>query len=110
MVRHNLDITRVRGHHFYTAKDCPQPMLENDLEIWWEFIGLVEAEYELLTKYEGYTVSIESSNTDVINNKGRVVSQPKETTCVTYTITFTKGSETQSITLASMVKGMYVDR
>ena len=34
MIRYNLDITRVRGHHFFSGKDCPQPMLENDLEIW----------------------------------------------------------------------------
>ena len=110
MVRQNLDITRVRGHHFYTAKDCPQPMLENDLEIWYEFLELVEAEYELLTKYAGYEVSIVSNNPDIVDNNGRVIKQPSETTCVTYTITFTKGTETKSITLASMVKGMYVDR
>ena len=110
MVRQNLDITRVRGHHFFSGKNCPQPMLENDQEIWYEFLELVEAEYELLTKYAGYEVSIVSNNPDIVNNEGRVVKQPAETTCVTYTITFTKGSETKSITLASMVKGMYVDR
>ena len=110
MVRQNLDITRVRGHHFFTAKDCPQPMLENDQEIWYEFLELVEAEYELLTKYAGYEVSITSNNPDIVNKYGRVIKQPKENTCVTYTITFTKGSETKSIKLASMVKGIYVDR
>ena len=110
MLRHNLDITRVRGHHFYTAKDCPQPMLENDLEIWYEFLELVEIEYELLTKYAGYEVSITSDNTDIVNRYGRITKQPNETTCVTYTITFTKDGESKSITLASMVKGLYVDR
>ncbi len=110
MLRQNLDITRVRGHHFFTAKDCPQPMLANDLEIWDEFIELVETEYELLSKYEGYEVSIVSNNTNIVNKYGRVTKQPNETTCVTYTITFTKGSETKSITLASMVQGIYVDR
>ena len=110
MVRQNLDITRVRGHHFYTAKDCPQPMLENDLEIWWEFLELVEAEYELLTKYAGYEVSITSNNPDIVNKNGRVVNQPEQSTCVTYTITFTKDGESKSITLASMVQGIYVDR
>ena len=110
MVRQNLDITRVRGHHFFTAKNCPQPMLENDLEIWYEFIQLVEAEYELLTKYQGYEVSITSNNPDIVNKYGRVVKQPSESTCVTYTITFTKDGQSQSITLASMVKGLYVDR
>ena len=110
MVRQKLDITRVRGHHFFSGKDCPQPMLENDLEIWYEFLGLVEAEYELLTKYEGYKVTIESSHPEIVNKNGRVVKQPANTTCVTYTITFTKGSDVQTITLPSMVKGMYVDR
>ena len=110
MVRQNLDITRVRGHHFFTAKNCPQPMLENDQEIWYEFLELVEAEYNLLTKYAGYEVSIVSNNPDIVNNKGRVIKQPNETTCVTYTITFTKGTESKSITLPSMVQGIYVDR
>ena len=110
MVRQNLDITRVRGHHFFTAKDCPQPMLENDLEIWYEFLELVEAEYELLTKYAGYEVSITSNNPDIVNKYGRVVNQPEQSTCVTYTITFTKDGESKSITLASMVQGIYVDR
>ncbi len=110
MVRQNLDITRVRGHHFFSGKNCPQPMLENDLEIWHEFVALVEAEYELLTQYEGYSVSIKSNNPDIVDDCGRIINQPSETTCVTYTITFTKGNDTQSITLASMVKGLYVGR
>ena len=45
MVENDLDITRVVGHHFFSAKDCPQPMLENDLEIWYVFRGMVELEY-----------------------------------------------------------------
>ena len=110
MLRNNLDITRVRGHHFFAAKNCPQPMLENDLEIWWEFIELVEAEYELLTVYEGYEVTMVSNNPDIVDNCGRVIKQPAETTCVTYTITFTKDGNSQSITLASMVDGLYVGR
>ena len=85
-------------------------MLENDLEIWYEFLELVEAEYELLTKYSGYQVSITSNNPDIVNKNGRVVNQPEQSTCVTYTITFTKDGESKSITLASMVQGIYVDR
>ena len=55
-------------------------------------------------------VSITSNNTDIVNKYGRVVKQPTETTCVTYTITFTKDGQSQSMTLSSMVKGRYVDR
>ena len=110
MERNKLDITRVRGHHFYSAKNCPQPMLENDMEIWWEFLELVEAEYELLTKYKGYTVSIKSNNPDIVDDNGRIIKQPNQTTCVTYTMTLSNGTDTQSITLASIIKGMYVGR
>ena len=110
MKENNLDITRVRGHHFFTAKDCPQPMLENDLEIWWEFLELVEAEYELLTKYQGYEIKFESHNPDILDNNGRIIKQPDATTTVSYTITITKDGKTESITLSSIVQGKYVDR
>ena len=110
MYDQELDITRVRGHHFFTAKDCPQPMLENDLEIWWEFLELVEAEHEVYTDYRDAQISFESHNSDIVNSNGRVVKQPNETTCATYTITITKDGKTETITLGSMVKGLYVDR
>jgi N-acetylmuramoyl-L-alanine amidase CwlA len=110
MDANDLDITRVRGHHFYTAKDCPQPMLANDQEIWYEFLELVEAEYELLTKYSDYEITFESHNPEILDNNGRIIKQPSETTCVTYTLTFTKDGNSQSITLGSMVQGLYVGR
>ncbi len=110
MNQYKLDITRVRGHHFFTAKDCPQPMLENDLEIWKEFLALVETEYTYLTKFSDYKVEFKSNNPDIIDNNGRVIKQPEKTTCVTYTITVTKGGNSESITLSSIVPGMYINR
>ena len=110
LVETGLDITKVRGHHFFSGKDCPQPMLENDQEIWYEFLALVEAEYEKLTKYSGYEISFTSHNTAILDNNGRIIKQPDETTCVSYTVTITKDGVSKSITLSSMVKGLYVDR
>ena len=104
MVETGLDITRVVGHHFYSAKDCPQPLLENNLELWWEFIALVEAEYELLTTYKDYEYSFEiEEGCTFVSEYGRVVEQPEFNQVVTYTVTV--GGE--SITLASMVEGIY---
>ena len=103
----NLDITRVRGHHFYTAKDCPQPMLENDQEIWWKFLALVEAEYELLTKFSDYNISFESHNPSIVNSRGRVIAKPLHTTSVGYTITIEKDGVSESITLYTLVEGTY---
>ncbi|MBQ6816830.1 MAG: hypothetical protein IJO27_00190, partial [Bacilli bacterium] len=86
------------------------PMLANDCEIWNEFKALILAEYELITKYADYEITFESHNPDIIDNNGRVIAQPSETTCVSYTITLTKDGVSESVTLSSMVKGLYVDR
>lgn len=102
MLDWDLDITRVKGHHFYSAKDCPQPLLENDLEIWWVFIDMVEHEYELLTTYKDATVTF-TSNSDIVDNHGRITQQPLFSQIVTYTVTLNG----QSITLATAVEGMY---
>lgn len=107
MEQNNLDISRVQGHHFFDGKDCPQPLLENDLEIWREFIDLVEAEYELITVYKDYEISFESHNPDIIDNNGRFITTPDYPTCITYTVTITNGETTQSITLSSMIPGLY---
>ena len=107
MVDNKLDITRVRGHHFYTAKDCPQPMLENDMEIWWEFLALVEAEYELRTKFNGYTLTAVSNNPDYLRDNGRVRLQPDQDTCLSYTVTISNGEKAETITLGTMLSGKY---
>ncbi len=106
MNRYNLDITRVKGHHFYSAKNCPQPMLENELEIWWEFIELVEAEYAKLTKCSGYTFSF-STTSPYLNNKGRVIKQDNTSQLLTYTVTISGNGKTETIELGSIIEGNY---
>ena len=106
MVRHNLDITKVKGHHFFSAKDCPQPMLENDLEIWWEFIDLVKAEYEKITTCKGYEFTFECDD-ELVNDKGRVVEQDLTSKVVTYKVTITKDGQSQTIELATIIEGSY---
>ena len=101
-----LDITRVRGHHFFSAKDCPQPMLENDMEIWWEFIDMVKAEYAKIQLGEGYTFAFECDS-DLVNDKGRVTGQDLTSQVVTYKVTVTKDGKTQTVELASIISGSY---
>lgn len=72
MVENNLDINRVVGHHFFTAKHCPAQLLENNLELWNKFIELVEAEYLFMTKYKNYDLSIKSLNENVIPHNGKL--------------------------------------
>ena len=108
MIKFDLDITRVVGHHFYSAKDCPQPMLENDLELWWYFIELVKAEYEVLTTLADYDISFEVLNGSTVRSNGRV-RQPKFAECIQYKVTLTNKttSATEEIVLASVVNGVF---
>ena len=63
---------------------------------------MVEQEYELLTTFKDATVSF-TSNSETVDNHGRVVEQPLFSEVVTYTVTMNG----QSITLATAVQGMY---
>ena len=109
LVKHNLDTTRVTGHHAYSGKDCPQTLLANNGELWPKFMELVEAEYAKLNTLSGYTISFESHNPDVLDNHGRIITNPRYTTTVSYTVTVknnTTGVE-ESATYSSIVKGIY---
>ena len=67
-----LDINRVVGHHFFTAKHCPAQLLENNLELWNKFMELVEAEYLFMTKYNDYQFTIKSLNENELNKNGKL--------------------------------------
>ena len=107
MQENDLDINRVVGHHFYTAKDCPQPMLDNDMEIWYEFRDLIEAEYEKLTEYNDYKFELSTNSSSYLSMYGYAkYNRRKEITnvCVDYTVTVTNpDGTTENITLYSMV-------
>ena len=106
MVKYDLPIQRVVGHHFYSAKNCPQPHLENNLEIWWEFIELVKAEHERITTFEGYKFDFEVVN-GPSNNMGRVT-DGNEFNLITYKVTITApNGNKEELTLSSIIKGQF---
>lgn len=104
LLKYDLPIQRLVGHHFFSGKWCPQPMLENDLEIWYEFVGMVEQEMEYFKNYSNYELSF-SSNSKYVNNLGRVTSLPAYDECITYTVTYKTGSTTKTVTLSSIIPG-----
>lgn len=103
MEENNLGIERVQGHHFFDGKDCPQPMLENDLEVWWEFIDLIEAEYERRTKFKDYQFTLVAENSTYVHKNGYVKKWGKTAQSVGYTVTITNGDTTEEITLYSFI-------
>ena len=104
LIKYNLPLNRLVGHHFYSGKWCPQPMLENDLEIWYEFVELTRQQMEYYNNYSQYDLSFDSSS-EYLKDNGRVKKLPNYTECVTYTVTYKDGSSTKSVTLSSILPG-----
>lgn len=107
MEENNLAINRVVGHNFFSGKNCPQPMLEKEGEIWYQFIECVESEYEIRTKFKDAKITSKSNDTSILKDNGRIAKQPKYTTAVSYTVTIEVGGKTESITLSSIIPGVY---
>ena len=108
IVDNDLDLSRVKGHHFFDGKDCPQPLLENNCEIWKEFLELVEAERELITTFKDAKFSMElAEEYDFVSEYGRITEQPEYTQIVEYTVTVEVNGSTETITLATAVNGIY---
>ena len=105
LIKYNLPLNRLVGHHFFSGKWCPQPMLENDLEIWKEFVELTRQQMDLYQNYSQYKLSFESSS-QYLKDNGRVSELPDYSECVTYTITYSDGTTTKTITLSSILPGV----
>ena len=104
LIKYNLPLNRLVGHHFFSGKDCPQPMLLNNNEIWYEFMDLTRQQMDLYQNYGSYTLTA-SSKSEYVSNNGRVKELPSYPECVTYTVTYTTGSTTKTITLSSILPG-----
>ena len=104
LIKYQLPLNRLVGHHFFSGKWCPQPMLEYDLEIWKEFVELTRQQMELYQNYSDCKLSFASSS-PYLKDNGRVSSLPNYPECATYTVTYTVGNETKTITLSSILPG-----
>ena len=103
LIKYDLTPERVAFHNNFSNKPCPKTMMGANLVN--QFLKMVYVEYEVAKNYSDYTITFTSNNPDIIDNTGRVVNHPKYTTNVSYTVTVTKGSESASMTLHSLVIG-----
>lgn len=104
MIDHQLDIHRVVQHNTFSGKNCPQSLIMSDY-YWDTFIEMVKVEHEIQNNYADATISMISHNPSILDNTGRIISQPQTSTVVSYTITVQIGREQQSITLYSIIPG-----
>ena len=84
MVNNNLTIDRVVQHHYFSGKDCPETMRHAGL--WDYYKTLILAEYQmLLYKNMGFKFEF-TSQSEYINNKGRIIKPVEKETIITYNI------------------------
>ncbi len=101
MIKHDLDISRVVQHHYFSGKDCPSTMRNNGL--WDNFITMVQAEYNIQSQYSDYTITMVSNNPELVDNTGRVISTVTTDTTVTYTVTVSRAGISKSQTFTSVI-------
>ena len=104
LLRFELPIQRLVGHHFFTGKWCPQPLIERDLEIWNEFREMVIQEMAYYKDYSNCELSF-TSNSEYIKSNGRISSLPAYSECVTYTVEYTVNGVTKEVTFSSILPG-----
>lgn len=69
LIDNNLDVTRVKPHHFFSGKDCPMTLRRNNL--YGYFMDCVYAEYEILTKYSDVEITLKPLSTG-LNEEGLI--------------------------------------
>ena len=97
----NLDISRVKPHHFFSGKDCPMTMRHAGL--WKNFLELVKYEYEILMLIDNTKIEFICDN-DLIDNTGRLIKLPITDEVIKYSIKVTNEEGTKIIDLETMIK------
>lgn len=107
----NLDLTRVVGHNMFSGKDCPQTLLANNGELWVKFMECLEAEYKKLTEMDNYEFTFTTDNPELVDEHGRILSIPKYSTTVTYTVTVKNKTtnEVKTEKFATIIHGSYTE-
>lgn len=94
----NLDLSKVKQHHFFSGKDCPMTLRHANL--WDNFMKMVKYEYEILLLSENIEISFKCDS-EYVDETGRIVSLPSEKTLIKYFVKVkdTKTSEEYNIEL-----------
>ena len=86
--KNNLTIYDVKPHHFFSGKDCPQTIFHSDM--YDHLMNLIKVELKVLEFInEGFKIKFESKS-DIVNDKGRVLSWPSKDVKAKYVITVEK--------------------
>ena len=103
LIRYDLDTSRVKMHNTFSGKYCPECLIASGY--WPGFMKMVQVRYDIMKNYPDAKITMESNNSDIVDDTGRVINPPRTTTQVSYDITVTIGSTSKTITLYSIIPG-----
>ena len=100
----NLTPDRVKPHHFFSGKDCPETMRHANL--WENFLVMVKYEYEILKLSKDITIEFDSRS-KLVDKTGRVVTLPADEADIEYKVTITDNEtkEQEVLNLTTHVRG-----
>ena len=90
-IENNLSVDRVKGHHYFSGKPCPNSILTT--ELWCDFLTYVSLEKFVKENFSGYTFKW-SALTGNIDSEGFISLSVKKGDEVKYKVEVKKGTAT----------------
>ncbi|MDL2292068.1 Ig-like domain-containing protein [Acholeplasma sp. OttesenSCG-928-E16] len=103
LVRNNLPLNHAKYHNDFSGKNCPAAMRDAKMIPYFEI--LKEVEYNIRSKYPDAVITLTSNNTDYLANSGRIIKLPEKAMTVTYTVSVTNNSQTETRDFAIYLPG-----
>ena len=102
-VENDLPVTRVKGHHFFSGKGCPNQMM--NANYWEEFKNLVALEKFALEHFSDYTFTWTSLSSSV-DSTGKIAMSAKAGDEIKYSVVVKNGSKAvvKSATYSTILK------
>lgn len=101
LIDNNLSIARVKPHHFFSGKPCPETLRENDL--WDYFIDLVKIEYQIEKNYSDVKIELLCDNENVLEDGLFEQDKKLSNQVVNYKVCLSIGDKQRIIELKSKV-------
>lgn len=88
--KHNLDITDIRQHNYFSGKDCPAVLRATGL--YNNVLDMIYAEYLILEELAGYTIEFISDSPEYVDNSGRIIKLDDISRLISYQVKITNAS------------------
>ena len=101
LVDNNLDLSRVKAHHFFSGKNCPCTLRQNGL--WAYFTQLIKYEYEILKLLNDVKIEF-ICNEDYVDKNGLIKNLPSNIKSINYKVIVSHENKSKELNFTSIIK------